>query len=104
MPAGYQDILVSDLDSLHGVARIIDVREPDEFDGELGHLKGAELVSLGELGSTASQWDRTKPLLLVCRSGNRSGQAATLLASLGFVDLANLSGGMLAVRLSEDAK
>ena len=37
---------------------------------------------------------RDVPLVLVCRSGSRSGIGASLLASMGFTDVANLKGGM----------
>ncbi|NJK88736.1 MAG: MBL fold metallo-hydrolase [Myxococcales bacterium] len=75
--------------------RIIDVREPDEFGGELGHLDGAELVPLAGLLDAARDWPRDKPLLIVCRSGRRSARAAQSLASMGFWDVTNLEGGML---------
>lgn len=76
--------------------RIIDVREPGEFSGELGHIPGAELVPLGTLVDAAKNWDRDADLLLVCRSGGRSSKAAEALARLGFKKLKNLRGGMTA--------
>jgi len=78
--------------------RLIDVREPHELAGELGHLAGAELVPLGTLATVARGWSRDEELTLVCRSGNRSAQAAALLCQLGFRRLWSLAGGMLAVR------
>lgn len=78
-------------------ARIIDVREPHEYSGELGHLPGAELVPLAMLAATASAWDRDEPLLMVCRSGARSSRAADLLVGMGFTRIHNMVGGMLAV-------
>lgn len=95
---GYVDISVSNLGSLPQEVRLIDVRQPDEFEGELGHLEGAELVPLGQLPQACRTWPKDAPLLLICRSGNRSTQAARALRALGFSHLANLSGGMLAVR------
>ncbi len=74
--------------------RIVDVREPHEFTGELGHLKGAELVPLATLSEKAQQWPRHEQLLLVCRSGKRSGNACSLLSELGFTNITNLQGGM----------
>lgn len=76
--------------------RIVDVREPSEFIGALGHIPGAELVPLGTLPDAAKGWDRGASLLLVCRSGARSSRAAEALAQLGFGKLKNLRGGMLA--------
>lgn len=76
-------------------ARIVDVREPDEFDGPLGHIEDAELVPLATVAAAASGWARDRPLVVVCRSGARSGRAAAQLAAMGF-DVYNLTGGMTA--------
>jgi rhodanese-related sulfurtransferase len=94
----YQNIPPSALAGLGPEVRRIDVREPDEFIGPLGHLPGAELVPLGTLEAASADWPREHPLLLICRSGIRSSNAAQLLASLGFSQLFNLMGGMLAVK------
>jgi sulfur dioxygenase len=75
--------------------QIVDVREPAEFSGALGHLHGAQLIPLGELAARADALDRTRPIVVVCRSGARSAQATVLLRKAGFERLANLSGGML---------
>jgi rhodanese-related sulfurtransferase len=93
----HQDIPPSAVARLGAEVRRIDVREPDEFNGPLGHLAGAELVPLGTLAAASAAWPREQPLLLICRSGGRSGKAAQLLASRGFSQLFNLTGGMLAV-------
>ena len=76
--------------------RIIDVREPAEFTGELGHVAGAELVPLATVESAARGWDKEQEIVMVCRSGARSGRAAALLASMGFRHVMNMTGGMLA--------
>jgi rhodanese-related sulfurtransferase len=73
--------------------RIIDVREPVEFSGELGHIPGAELVPLGTLEVAARGWARDAPLMVVCRSGARSARAAAILLQLGFRDVVNVEGG-----------
>ena len=75
--------------------QIIDVREPDEFSGILGHIAGARLIPLGELSGQVAGLDTDKPVVTVCRSGARSAQATVMLAKQGFDKLANLSGGML---------
>lgn len=95
--APYQHIPAGFLERLGPEVRRIDVREPEEFTGPQGHLVGAELVPLETLEATAASWPREQPLLLICRSGNRSAQAAQMLASQGFTRLYNLDGGMLAV-------
>jgi glyoxylase-like metal-dependent hydrolase (beta-lactamase superfamily II)/rhodanese-related sulfurtransferase len=75
---------------------LVDVREPHEFTGELGHVRGAKLVPLDKLLATATEWDRETEIVLVCRSGGRSARAATELVKRGFRHLYNLRGGMIA--------
>lgn len=76
---------------------VVDVREPDEYHGELGHLPEAKLVPLATVAQAAADWPRDREYLLVCRSGNRSGKAAAMMAQLGFTRVINLHGGMNAV-------
>ena len=73
--------------------RIIDVREPSEFTGELGHIPGAELVPLATVERAARDWAGDEPLVVVCRSGARSAKAAATLVQLGFKCVFNLEGG-----------
>lgn len=82
--------------SEHGASvRVVDVREPSEYHGEHGHIEGSELVPLATLHEAAVAWDREQPLVVVCRSGRRSGVAALELEAMGFVRVASLAGGML---------
>jgi len=78
--------------------RLIDVREPAELIGPLGHIVGVENHPLSTLVAAAADWDRDQPILLICRSGARSNRAAGELAALGFTRLHNLAGGMMAWR------
>jgi glyoxylase-like metal-dependent hydrolase (beta-lactamase superfamily II) len=79
-------------------ARLIDVRERPEFEGDdLGHLEAAELVPLGTLKAAAAQWNRDEPIYLICRSGRRSAAAAAELLELGFTNVLLIRGGMEAV-------
>jgi len=75
--------------------QIVDVREPDEFDGSLGHVPGARLVPLGTLAARAGELSKERPVVTVCRSGARSAQATVMLKKAGFAKVANLAGGML---------
>lgn len=75
---------------------VLDVREPDEFRGELGHIAGAELAPLQALAARTAALSREQPLVAVCRSGGRSGQAAQKLVDWGFSRVASLAGGMTA--------
>ncbi len=75
--------------------RVIDVREPHEFHGPLGHVECAELVPLSTIEEHAARLDGSRPLLLICRSGKRSGQACEILQGAGIKDVTNLAGGMI---------
>ena len=99
--AGYRDISPEALYAARGEVRVIDVREPDEYHGELGHLPGAELVPLATVGARAATWDREAELVVICRSGARSGRAAEQLTNAGFPHVMNLAGGMLAHRAAQ---
>lgn len=74
-----------------GDAVLLDVREPGEW--AAGHAPAAAHVPLGLLDAGSVPADR--PVVAVCRSGNRSGRAADLLADAG-IRVHNLVGGMQA--------
>lgn len=74
---------------------IIDVRTPDEFLGELGHIDGAVLIPLDQFQQELEQLDPSQKVVLVCRSGRRSEFAADLLKQKGFSFAKSLDGGMM---------
>ncbi|CAN5686896.1 hypothetical protein BH23CHL5_BH23CHL5_18220 [soil metagenome] len=74
--------------------QIVDCREPDEWDG--GHLDGSVLIPLGSLADRKGELDSKRPVVVVCRSGQRSLVAAELLSNSGFSDAMSLSGGLIA--------
>ena len=74
-----------------GTVSLLDVREPDEWAN--GHADGARLIPLGDLDPLAV--DASKPIVVICRSGNRSGTAAMRLRQAGIV-AHNMAGGMIA--------
>jgi len=76
---------------------LVDVREEDEFRGELGHIHGAIRISLKELSARAKELEEFKgrDIVAVCRVGVRSTTAAAILTGLGFDHVCNLKGGML---------
>ena len=75
--------------------QILDVREPEEFTGPLGHIRGAVLIPLGTLAERVGELGHDRPIVAVCRAGSRSAQATVILREAGFADVANLHGGML---------
>jgi sulfur dioxygenase len=78
-----------------GAVRVLDVREQAEFEGPLGHIRGAMLVPLGDLAARAKDLPKDKPVVAVCRAGSRSAHATAILQKAGIADVANLPGGML---------
>ncbi len=93
--AGIWEIQPQGLEEAAEPVQIIDVREAAEFDGPLGHIKGAQLIPLGDLLRRAAEIERARPAVMVCRSGARSAQAVVILQKAGYTDVANLAGGML---------
>jgi len=81
--------------------QVVDVREPGEFTGPLGHIKGAKLLPLGVLMEKSRALARDLPIVMVCRSGARSAQATVMLRGAGFAKVANLAGGMLRWRAQQ---
>jgi glyoxylase-like metal-dependent hydrolase (beta-lactamase superfamily II)/rhodanese-related sulfurtransferase len=93
--AGIWEIDPHGLEEHTQTVQIVDVREPREFTGPLGHIRGAILIPLGELAQRAGELARDRPIVTVCRAGSRSAQATVILREAGFGDIANLAGGML---------
>ena len=93
--AGVPEIEPQWVDENGRSVQILDVREPKEFNAELGHIAGARLIPLGELHARFGELDRSRPVVAVCRSGARSARATLMLEQNGFPKIANLSGGML---------
>ena len=73
-------------------AMLIDVRQPDEW--QQGHAPNASLIPLGSLGRRVAEVPRDRDVLLICRSGNRSGTAQRQLLQLGYARVFNVGGGM----------
>ena len=78
---------------------VIDVRTAEELSGSLGRLDGVINIPLHELQQRIGELSKYKDreLHIICRSGNRSGKAATMLRESGYRAL-NVSGGMIAWR------
>jgi sulfur dioxygenase len=84
--------------------RLIDVREAEELlppPTGLGAIDGVEHIPLAQLEGAVQSWERTTPLVIVCRSGKRSARAATSLEQLGFIHVASMRGGMLEVNAKQ---
>lgn len=74
---------------------LVDVRRPDEFTDELGHVPGATLMVLDHLPQVIGELPTDKTIVFICRSGGRSGKAAAFAQENGLTDVYNMKGGML---------
>ncbi|WP_068776249.1 rhodanese-like domain-containing protein [Paenibacillus sp. FJAT-26967] len=74
------------------ILHIVDVREDEEW--ESGHIRGAKHLPLGSLEQRHGELGKGQEIIVVCRSGNRSGMACGLLDSLGY-HVTNMPGGMM---------
>ncbi len=96
MNDGVPEVSAEEVRQVQGKVRLIDVRRADEFNGELGHIQGAELATLGpELIELLEKGDREQEIVFVCRSGGRSGVATAESLQMGYAHSANMVGGML---------
>ena len=75
---------------------ILDVRGPDEFVGDLGHIPGAINIPVGDIANRLIEIKALgeKPVIMVCRTDKRSARAAELLSDENFADVRVLRGGM----------
>ncbi|MUG46504.1 rhodanese-like domain-containing protein [Paenibacillus woosongensis] len=73
--------------------KMLDVREPEEW--AAGHIKGAKHIPLGQVLERLRELDADEELIVICRSGNRSGLACELLEEKAF-NVVNMTGGLMA--------
>lgn len=80
----------------HKNALILDVREESEF--QAGHILKAKWIPLGKMAGRIGELERYRdqPIVVVCRSGQRSASACATLGKQGFTQAFNLSGGVMA--------
>ena len=91
------EISVTDAQRLLGgpnPPRLIDVREPDEW--EVARIAGAELLPLSQWPAVAIEklTDKSQPLVIHCHHGGRSARATAWLLGQGFENASNLAGGI----------
>ncbi|MBY9007779.1 MAG: FAD-dependent oxidoreductase [Candidatus Lokiarchaeota archaeon] len=91
------DIFYDRIDSDDPPKILIDVRTPQEYYGSNGHIKDSQLIPLGDLIENLDQIEqyREEEVVVICHSGSRSMMAAQLLERTGFIDIRNLTGGMI---------
>jgi len=77
----------------NNTAELIDVREPSEY--KSGHVQGFRNIPLGRVKEGMASLEKEKEIVLMCRSGARSMQAARILKKNGFEKVTNVSGGIM---------
>ena len=95
---GFQELKAGDAVQLinHKDPLVLDVRETDEY--QSGHIQGAVHIPVGELEDRVDelQDSRERPILIYCRAGQRSAQAAAVLKRREFSQIYKLDGGIMA--------
>jgi rhodanese-related sulfurtransferase len=91
---GVDDVDPKELFAKRSEVVVVDVRRPDEFTGELGHVPGAELIVLDTLPQRLGEIPRDKAVVFVCTMGGRSARAAAFARAQGFDKVYSLKGGM----------
>ncbi|MGE5377276.1 MAG: rhodanese-like domain-containing protein [Bacteroidota bacterium] len=74
---------------------VVDVRQPGEY--RSGHIAGAKLIPLNDLGRRMKELPQGREIVCVCASGNRSSSATRMLTGAGY-NAINMKGGMAAWR------
>ncbi|MDO5970747.1 rhodanese-like domain-containing protein [Flavivirga aquimarina] len=74
--------------------QLIDVRTPEEF--EQGYIEGAQNINYlsATFNSDIKKLDKTKPVILYCKSGGRSAKSSRKLLDIGFTEIYDLTGGI----------
>ncbi len=83
---------------------VVDVRNPEELVGELGHISGVINIPVTQLASRLSELDamRDQSIITVCKSGGRAHTAAQILMQAGFPKVHVMVGGMQAWKKAQD--
>lgn len=92
-PTEFESMLAKDKS-----VQLVDVRTPEEFAS--GHIEGAVLIDYydTDFGERIGKLDKTKPVMVYCAAGGRSGSTAEQLNKMGFKKVYDLEGGMRAWR------
>jgi len=78
---------------------LVDVRSPYEYEFD-GHINGARLLPLQALMQRVDELPKNQQIVFVCRSGNRSQVACEQLSRMGYENIKNFDGGMIAWQMA----
>jgi rhodanese-related sulfurtransferase len=87
------EIDIDELEAGRAGATVIDIREPGEY--VAGHVPGAELVPMTQLAFRLGEVDKSRPVYVICASGNRSAAMTDVLVAAGY-DAYSVAGGTAA--------
>lgn len=93
--AGFWEITIAEFKELSPDVRRVDVRETSEFVGDMDILPNTEHAAMGDVPEASEAWEKHEPIVIICRSGGRSGHAALWMQKQGFDNVVSLRGGML---------
>ena len=84
---------MKELSQMDGV-QLVDVRTPEEF--KEGHIKGFQNIDFSSetFKEDLEKLDKTQPVIVYCKSGNRSGKSCKIMKEKGFVKIYDLEGGI----------
>jgi rhodanese-related sulfurtransferase len=83
------------IEKVNAGAILVDVRELDEIN-ELGYgIDNQKIIPLSEFGQRFNELDKNADIILACKSGGRSMNAAMFLVENGYTTLSNLDGGIM---------
>ncbi len=92
---GVFDVPPQELQQNLATVKLIDVRQPEEYVGELGHIPGSELMALETLPDYLGTLPTDQTIVFICRSGARSARATAFAMMNGFQHVFNMQGGMI---------
>ncbi|QCU79053.1 rhodanese-like domain-containing protein [Citricoccus sp. SGAir0253] len=87
------EITITDANQRRAQDQVLDVRE--DFEVVEGMIPGALHIPMGQLGARLGELDQSRPVIVVCRSGNRSARVAEALNQAGYT-ADTMAGGMMA--------
>lgn len=87
------EITITDTERRRATDQILDIRE--DFEITEGMIPGAIHIPMGELGARLEELDRNRPVIVICRSGNRSSRVADALTGADYT-ADTMGGGMIA--------
>lgn len=93
--AGFPEVSVEFVNSTLGKFRLIDCREAHELTGPLGAIADVEHVPMAQIPQAVGGWTKDEDIVVLCRSGARSGRATQFLLGQGFQHVASMAGGMI---------